>query len=304
MTSLMNCSTKGAVPIAILQLPLVEPLTYLSGGQFLSTGTWVHRERTIDSYELILGISEVMYFQIGDRLYELAPGDALLLQPDEHHRGYRPSPANLSFYWFHFQCPVEPSLLAEEEAIDKEQPSAAGDALLIPAYLSTPIPARLHILAQQLLHVGTGRYHHPRSADYFLTSLLIELSQQYVQQLQMAEEQTLDHSFPRMLEWLRLHAGDKQLTVERVAERFTYNKDYLSRMFKRRMGINMLAYIHRLKLDRAKDLLSRTPLNIKEVADRVGLEDDKQFIKLFKRYEGLTPTQYRKAFILTHMNDD
>ncbi|MFS0723195.1 AraC family transcriptional regulator [Paenibacillus sp. 1P07SE] len=290
--------------MAILHIPIHEPVTYLSGGQFLSTGTWVHRERTIDSYELILGISEVMYFQIHDRLYELAPGDVLLLCPDERHRGYRPSPANLSFYWFHFQCPVPPAALSEVQEKTCHDHPGAEDVLLIPTYIQSPMPARLHILAQQLLHVGIGRYHHPRAADFFLTSLLIELSQQYVQQRQLTEERITDHSFPRMLEWLRLHACDKQLSVERVAELFTYNKDYLSRMFKRRMGTNMLSYIHRLKLDRAKDLLSRTPLNIKEIADRVGLEDDKQLIKLFKRYEGLTPTQYRKAFILTYMNDD
>lgn len=46
----------------------------------------------------------------------------------------------------------------------------------------------------------------------------------------------------------------------------------------------------------AKNLLTNRTLSIYRIADMCGFSDEKYFMKLFKRYEGITPTQYRKAF--------
>ena len=89
----------------------------------------------------------------------------------------------------------------------------------------------------------------------------------------------MDPKLPELLEWTRLHALDKEISVERIAAHIGYNKDYLSRMFKRKFGSGLLQYIHLLKLEAAKEILAGTKLHVKEVAVRVGIEDDKQFAK-------------------------
>ncbi|MNP85642.1 HTH-type transcriptional activator Btr [compost metagenome] len=44
---------------------------------------------------------------------------------------------------------------------------------------------------------------------------------------------------------------------------------------------------------RAKELLLRTTLSVGEIAERVGYQSDKYFIKVFKSYEGMSPSKYR-----------
>jgi AraC-like DNA-binding protein len=96
---------------------------------------------------------------------------------------------------------------------------------------------------------------------------------------------------------------DRDISVEKIAAHMGYNKDYLSRMFKRRFGSGLLSYIHRIKLEAAKEILAGTKLHVKEIAVRVGIDDDKRFAKWFKRLAGVTPTAYRQAFARTRMNN-
>ena len=56
----------------------------------------------------------------------------------------------------------------------------------------------------------------------------------------------------------------------------------------------MFAYLTRLRVQRAKELLRDTKLPLYEVASRVGYESDLAFTKTFKKHAGVTPTRYRK----------
>lgn len=269
----------------MLPLHLREPYKLVSGGQFLSDETWSHRDRTIEDYELIIGVAGVVFLEADGLMYEVKAGDILILQPGERHRGYRLSLPGVSFYWFHFLPPAAP---AEEHS---------GR---IPRYAGCPNPSRVHILARQLLHAAGGGYTIGRAGDYFLTSLLIELAEQLQD---FGGLEALDPQLPKLLEWTRLHALDPEISVERIANEMGYNKDYLSRMFKRRFGSGLLSYIHRLRLDAAKEMLTGGNLHIKEIAVAVGMDDDKQFAKWFKRLAGVTPTEYRRAFSRTRFNN-
>ncbi|GIO53789.1 MULTISPECIES: helix-turn-helix domain-containing protein [Paenibacillus] len=268
----------------MLPIYLQQPYKLQMGGQFVSDEDWSHMERTISDYELIIGVAGVVFLEAGGQLYEVKAGDMLLLRPGEKHRGYRLSSPGVSFYWFHFLLPPETG----------GEPDGA-----IPHYAHCPEPSRVHILARQLLHAASGGYRLKQAGDYFLTSLLIELAEQ----LQDAgASEAMDPRLSELLEWTRLHALERHMSVDRVAMHMGYNRNYLSRMFKQRFGTGLRDYIHRIRLEAARELLVSSKLHIKEIADRVGIEDDKQFIKWFKRLSGVTPTEYRQAFSATRLN--
>jgi len=269
----------------VLSLYLQEPYLLQMGGQFMSDETWSHMDRTITDYELIIGVSGVVFLEADRRMYEVTAGDILFLMPGERHRGYRLSSPGVSFYWFHFHVP--------------DTPASEPDSR-IPRYAGCPNPSRVHILARQLLHAANGGYRISRAGDYFLTCLLIELAEQLQDSSGL---EAMDPQLPQLLEWTRLHALDREISVERIAAHMGYNKDYLSRMFKRRFGSGLLSYIHQIKLEAAKELLVGTKLHVKEIAVRVGIDDDKQFAKWFKRLAGVTPTAYRQAFARTRLNN-
>ncbi len=98
-----------------------------------------------------------------------------------------------------------------------------------------------------------------------------------------------------VVEWIRTHY-DRPLSVAYIAEQFGYHPTYLTNVFKKYTGYPILTYINRIRIAVSKNLLANRTLSIYEIANTCGFSDEKYFMKLFKRYEGITPTQYRKAF--------
>jgi len=88
---------------------------------------------------------------------------------------------------------------------------------------------------------------------------------------------------------------DPNLTVSSISYLFDINISYLSRMFKKSKGIGMLDYIHQLRIAMAKQLLQKTDLSIREIADKTGYTNDIGIIRAFKRYEGTTPGKFRDS---------
>jgi AraC-like DNA-binding protein len=70
----------------------------------------------------------------------------------------------------------------------------------------------------------------------------------------------------------------------------------ITHRLQRKFGLSFKQYVSRLRIDRAKDLLCRTRLSVTDVAMRVGVDDPANFAKLFRKFEGLSPLQYRERY--------
>ncbi|WP_148933512.1 response regulator [Paenibacillus methanolicus] len=86
---------------------------------------------------------------------------------------------------------------------------------------------------------------------------------------------------------------DQSLSLHQVARHVHMNPNYFSEMFKRETGTNYLEFVTQAKLRRAMMLLAETPAKVSEVASRIGYEDTKYFNRLFKKFTGQTPSEYR-----------
>jgi len=294
-----------------LKAEIQRPVDFISGGLFHSDEPWIHSRREINSFELIIGINQTLYMQQDTMQYEVNPGDALLLLPNHVHQGYRFSSDNLSFYWFHFHCLGETRLMMKTDLLREfsfvwSQPISKrhNTNVYIPLFTSLIGIDRIQILCQQLLHIANSSYYTNQAVNFQLTSLLIELTEQTGNQLKEQQDKTeADLKLEKIKEWIRINSN-KAITVTMIAEKFNYNKDYLSRLFKRKTGLNLLEYIHLMKISKAKELLSRTSLPLKVITDQIGIDDEKYFMRLFKKYEKITPTEFRKAYYRTHMNNE
>ena len=89
---------------------------------------------------------------------------------------------------------------------------------------------------------------------------------------------------------------EPDLSVEMICDTLGKSRSYLSRMFKENTGMNLLDFLHTTRLTHAKKLLNDTDLGISEIAAKVGYYSGWTLARVFKRYEGITPTAYRKAF--------
>ena len=87
---------------------------------------------------------------------------------------------------------------------------------------------------------------------------------------------------------------DKKLSLTDIAESIHMNKSYISRMFKEKAGENLFDYINKRKIEKAKQLIKNNELRMYEIALNVGMEDTAYFSRVFKKYEGISPSEYQK----------
>jgi AraC-like DNA-binding protein len=286
-----------------------RPVKFISGGFFDSDVPWTHSRRSIDTFEIIIGVNKCLYLTQGDVDYEVWPGNVLLLLPGQVHQGFKICEEGVSFFWFHFLT-VEAFELLDEEALAYELPKLKkpdfpkySSEVYLPFFSAPKRIERVNILFQQLQHVVNSNYYTQHAAHYITTSLLIELSEQMISDYYISTKLSQgDWNLSEIIEWIRIHAIE-DISVSDIAEKFMYNRDYLSRFFKKNTGFNLQEYIHLMKISKSKDLLSRSMRSIKYISERVGFNDEKYFMRLFKRYENMTPTEYRKAYYKIHMNN-
>jgi len=85
---------------------------------------------------------------------------------------------------------------------------------------------------------------------------------------------------------------DPEMNVNSLADTFHISSSYLSKLFSEQTGQRLLDYINQARVRQAKELLKQGVV-VQEVAVSVGLRTSANLIRLFKKYEGITPGEYR-----------
>ncbi|MDD6800777.1 MAG: response regulator [Firmicutes bacterium] len=130
-----------------------------------------------------------------------------------------------------------------------------------------------------------------------IDNLKISLFDQRVSSASESEKQE-ERTITGITRYLQEHlAEDLSLTV--LADEFHLNPQYISQLFKSEIGVNFLSYLTNIRMEKAKKLLLSTSLPIADVADQAGYGDYRVFTKVFKKSEGITPSQYRRDFLET-----
>ncbi|RAP74583.1 response regulator [Paenibacillus montanisoli] len=113
----------------------------------------------------------------------------------------------------------------------------------------------------------------------------------YARRKSMQHERT-HQIITKLQQYIRGNLGG-DLSLTSLSEIVYLNPAYLSVLYKQQTGTNLSEYIAELRLEKAKELLTDTPLKIHEIADRVGFETSGYFIRFFKKRIQLTPQEYR-----------
>lgn len=263
--------------ITEVSFDLAAPPEFLLCGRFFGDASWVHSRRTIDSWEAIVGIEGTTHLAEADRIYAVGPEDVLILRPGVEHRGLRSSAGGTSFYWAHFR---------------PRHASEGPPALLrFPSWLPGLGAGRVRSAMVQLQAEVDPESHRPRLGDYRMGTFLLELHRAWASR----QEPAPLGWFGQLLEWIRVHPT-AHLTVQELAARSGRHPDHVARVFRDRMGLSPLEYLHRRRADEAKRRLAETDLAIKTIAWELGIPDERQFARFFRKQTGMSPTEYRRAY--------
>lgn len=86
---------------------------------------------------------------------------------------------------------------------------------------------------------------------------------------------------------------NRKLSLKQISEELYVSPNYLSRLFKKEMGVNLFDYIQMFRLEKSKELLDDLSFKVFEIAKLVGYSDNKYFGNLFKKTFDCTPLEYR-----------
>ena len=282
-----------------------KPAEYLTCGNLVSENGFVHLHRTLDFFVLILVQEGTLHICQDGRAYDISPGEFFVLFPGSTHYGYKPTRGYLSYCWTHFTLPDSPA-----DSIKNLSPFGkdhfrtedgclfdpfSAEMIFLPEHGKILPEKRSQLLFLQLLDLAKrSSYQMTRSCCHALNLLLLEISREYLLAEHFGQE-LLPTSVQDITEWIQSHF-DQPLTVRGLAEKFGYHPTYLSALIKQYTGYPLVTYINRTRISVSKNLLNSHSLTIRQISSMCGFTDEKHFMKLFRQFEGMTPTQYRKAF--------
>lgn len=107
-----------------------------------------------------------------------------------------------------------------------------------------------------------------------------------------AEEEVINsYEVQQIAIYLRENYKDSTINLTSVAQQFGFNACYLSRKFKREMGMSFLEYLMKCRMERAIEL-KKSSYKMFETANEVGIPDPNYFGRCFKKYTGISYSEY------------
>lgn len=294
-------------------------ITYL--GLTVSPEHWKHFRRKCGEYVLYIIVSGEMYLDEDGHSYTLKQGDAIFLEPGMLHQGTDYS--SCTYLYAHFppsafhklleQTPEEQQALIQNLIHMHYSESPLSDVLYTNA--SFLFPKHLHMenkaVYDQVLHLAHEAIRKSQSRQVFYKSLtscyFMEIISLFsaafmddwaFHNAQKKMQSTMYEKTSELLDYLHSFYYEK-ITGSSLEQHFSINFDYLNRIFKKRTGITIFAYLNQIRVDQAKQLLLTTQLSMREIAFQTGFSDEYYFHRMFKKKTGSTPAKYRKAFLAT-----
>ncbi len=102
----------------------------------------------------------------------------------------------------------------------------------------------------------------------------------------------------QIVEFIESGLNEPNLGTKSIAEHFDMNPAYIARVFKEHVGVSFGAYINRRRVEISKEMLSNTDRTISDIGQEIGYPESSSFIRFFRKFEGVTPGQYRDAVFI------
>jgi AraC-like DNA-binding protein len=122
-----------------------------------------------------------------------------------------------------------------------------------------------------------------------LHMILDEISVRYEETSKVSEE---PEWLLKVEDYAKENFANPDINISAISNQFHISINHIGRTFKKYRGINMLDYIHQLRIKKCKELLEQGR-SVTDCAKEVGYIDAKSLIRAYKRYEGITPGQYK-----------
>lgn len=107
-----------------------------------------------------------------------------------------------------------------------------------------------------------------------------------------------------IIQYIMKNYSDYDMSMSMLSKKFAISQSYLSKLLKDYSGKSFMELLIEARLKNAEILLRTTNLNINKIAEKVGYVNSTSFVRAFKKYYYLKPTEYRNKYILDQNESD
>lgn len=244
-------------------------------GEFQSRGEWIHPDTQVSTYELIFVLEGEVHIAEDGKEYSLYPNELIILDPRKRHYGFRISKVHTSFYWFHFSTNISiPCKTCKSQDLYD-----------------------IKYLLKRLLHISNTPTYGRDAVDSAGLMVLEELKS-----LSVSGSVSNRSLINKISEYVRINIKNN-VTVGEIADYFSYNPDYIGKLFKEYFNTGLKNFIANERIKLAKDMLLTTNMTAKQIGSELGFSTENNFIKFFTYHEHISPVKFRDRCANTHINN-
>jgi AraC family transcriptional regulator of arabinose operon len=220
--------------------------------------------------------------RIGDKVYCISPGTAILIPPYVKHDHFKDSKEETTFFWCHFNYDI-------------------GNVVDILKIFNIPITFKIKNVKD--FEKAFLEYKDLMTSSNFLSSTVLKKAKAY-EILYLFLESALNYNqenikknkhaegFLCMLCEIIQHP-EQDLSLSNLSAKYHLHPTYISNRFKELFGLSPVQIQKELRVSRAKTLLKTSEMSIASIAESVGFNGVSNFTRLFKSYVGISPTKFR-----------
>ncbi|MGG1516406.1 helix-turn-helix domain-containing protein [Paenibacillus oryzisoli] len=104
-----------------------------------------------------------------------------------------------------------------------------------------------------------------------------------------------DELVARIMAYISVHYSNSGLSLNLLSEEFAISSNHLSKIFKQSTGVNFVDYLIDVRMREAQRLLLEGNATVNLIAEQAGYTNVTSFMRSFKKYAGMTPSEYRQA---------
>jgi AraC-like DNA-binding protein len=264
-------------------------------GEFELPPGFLREPYSINDHEYLYVLSGQGNYRVAGATHFLRPGDLLRIPPHVETQSWNDHAKPMRFFAVHFDFFYHPRyerlpIHQMRRTVPKAHPTAGiPDAIGLPEKLNGADDPRIALQLERIIaEVGLQPAGYPLAAK----ACLLELFSLLLRRIESHAVAGLPPNLEAVLRHVEAHFA-REIKLGDLAGVAGLHEVYLERLFKKTFGATPMRYVSEFRVRKSKMLLMEPGRTIQEVARLVGFPDPYYYSRLFRRFEGISPRQYR-----------
>lgn len=257
---------------------------YITDIGYYPKAKYHYRQRThgSDQHILIYCLEGKGKAQVQKNNYILQPGSFIIIPAGVAHSYASAEEDSWTIYWIHFTGSVSKKMVETlKQKINGFSARVAFKQKRLDLFDDMYACLERGYGNDNLCYANLCLYH-------FFSSFL------YDDQFNLHEKTHADDPVEISISFMQQHIA-QVLSLEEIARSVNFSASHYSALFRKKTGFAPIEYFNHLKIQLACQYLHFTELRVKEIADKLGIEDPYYFSRLFTKLMGMSPNQYRSS---------